>query len=208
MTKLIALAASVAASVAVVVSATDIVYTSCTDGACTQGCERTLVKRSSCAAAPNGTSLTATFSDEDVGLWHMDTFNNPQCTGAPVRFSGICNMCSGGMHCMCGGLPGALMIRYNCPQYGNDQCGECQSTIRLPFGECTEIPSYTPQFSGYVYALADWGCIDAGKTAKVSLHENSATCGGKANKYSAGLGVCNQGKLFEVANSTSRVNLK
>ena len=206
MSKFLLATAAFAAVAAVAASATDIVYTSCADGECTRNCQRTLIKGSSCAAAANGTSATAAYSDEDVGIWHMDTYNNPECSGAPVRVSGICNMCSNGMHCMCGGLPGALMVRYNCPQYGNDNCGECQETLRLVFGQCTRVEKYTPKFAGYVYALADWGSVDAGKSAKVALHASSTTCGGAAERFTANLGTCDQGRLFEVANST--VSLK
>eukprot|EP00744_Colponema_vietnamica_P014453 GILI01020235.1.p1 GENE.GILI01020235.1~~GILI01020235.1.p1 ORF type:complete len:204 (+),score=32.43 GILI01020235.1:43-654(+) len=190
----------VVVALGVCASATDLVYASCSDGACTQNCQKTVLKGTQCTPI-NGSSMTGSFNSENVGLYHLTTYANAACTGESVILSGVCNGCSNGMSAMCGGLPGALMIRYNCP----DACATCSDTIRITFGVCTQIPSYVPQFPGFTYALVNWGCISAGNVANVESYTGSSTCSGTPNKSSVPIGLCNQGTIINTMNSTARL---
>lgn len=179
-------------------TATNLVYTSCSDGACTQNCQKTMMWGTQCSPM-NGSSISGSFNSQNVGLYHLTTFANADCTGESVILSGVCNGCSNGMSAMCGGLPGALMIRYNCP----DACDTCGETIRITFGVCTLIPNYTPKFPGFVYALVNWGCISAGNVANVEYYSKSTSCSGTPQKSAVPVGLCNQGNIINVLNSTA-----
>eukprot|EP00744_Colponema_vietnamica_P016999 GILI01023865.1.p1 GENE.GILI01023865.1~~GILI01023865.1.p1 ORF type:complete len:210 (+),score=25.02 GILI01023865.1:47-676(+) len=199
-------------TIALLVAATtaQLEYTTCQDGACSVGCTSTPLSPATCTelqtASTTGLSAIVKPESSEAGCWSFKVFDSKDCTTSSmgeVLLGGVCNTCSNQLLGTCGALPGTIVFSYNCPGQSDGTCGNCVTTQRLIYGQCTQLPLFSlAGYPGYIYAMPVWGTLSTCTFAKVNVF-NDQDCSGTGSATNWPLGVCMTGKKLSAASNST-----
>lgn len=197
---------SIASIALLVATAAGLQYTTCQDAGCSVGCTSTPVAPATCTQLPAKTgSLAAIVKPEtsEAGCWNFKLYDSKDCSTSSmgtVLLGGVCNTCTNNLLGTCGALPGTIVFSYNCPGMVDGTCGNCGTTQRLIFGQCTQLPSFSLDgYPGYVYAMPVWGTLSTCTFAQVNefTADNAQSCTGTGTPTNWPLGICMTGRKLE-----------